>query len=301
MFAAGNRFAQVGRRGPRLPSALDLRAAEGEHVGRVDAEAADVEPGVVRIRIARRMQGRAGERALFEAALRECRELLARERTEAREVDGAEAEHHRRGLQLLAFAQVQEARAGTVERVDVTGRVDQNPRLHGHDAALGQQAHGRDALTAARHIQQVRMQQRLHARVAHHVVQHQLEHFGRVFDAVHAVARGHREHLVLTGGAVAPQAIDHLGRHAGDDPAARGRLPAVELRDGAAGGIAAQEAIALDQQHLRTLASCRDRGHGAGQSAAADEDVRLHGSACLVAGCGHVHSALMPRALITAA
>ena len=160
--------------------------------------------------------------------------------------------------------------------------VDHDARVDSEGATFREQAHGVDARAGAAHLQHVRMEQGLHARVRHHVVQHQLEHLGGVLHAVHAVAGGHREHLVGAGGAITLQPFDHFRSEARHDASPRSGLPAVELCDRTAGGVAAQESVALDQQHLGAVARGCHRGHRAGEAASTHDDVRLQRSRFLV-------------------
>jgi hypothetical protein len=100
--------------------------------------------------------------------------------------------------------------AGLLQRIHVARRIDQHTRAQLKHTALGEHAQSGNAPFVAFDIQQIGMQKGPHAGLGHHVVEHQLEDFGRVFDAVHVMAGRHHEALVRARRAIAPQPRDHF-------------------------------------------------------------------------------------------
>ena len=134
-----------------------------------------------------------------------------------------------------------------------------------------------DGAAAARDLGELAVQQHPHARLVDHLVEHDLQDLGVVFDTVHAMAGRHDEMAVAAAAAHRLQALDDLLGDARDHAPAGPCLPADELADRARGRRAAQEAMALEQQGARALAGGGDGGHGSRHSAAAGQNVAIDG------------------------
>jgi hypothetical protein len=110
-----------------------------------------------------------------------------------------------------------------------------------------------------------------------HLVEHDLQDLGVVFDAVHAMAGRHHEMTMAAAAAHRLQPLDDLLSEARNDAPPGPRLPADELADRARGRRTAQETMALEQQGARALPGGGDGGHGSRHSAAAGQNVAIDG------------------------
>ncbi len=170
------------------------------------------------------------------------------------------------GCRLSPSSRPRNGRAGARHQVEVARAVDEEPRPHVEQAALGQHRRRADGAAAARDLGELAVQQHAHARLVGHLVEHDLQDLGVVFDAVHAMAGRHHEMAVAAAAAHRLQALHDLLGEARDHAPAGPGLPADELADRARRGGAAQEAMALEQHGARTLAGSGDGGHGSRHS-----------------------------------
>ena len=157
--------------------------------------------------------------------------------------------------------------AAARHQVGVAGGVHGDRRLDAGQAALVGEHHGRHAvalpLDTTFHVQDLGVQQQLHARLGEHLLQHELEALAVERPAVPVgPVGGDAPERVQPAHHLAPAVVDHAG------------LPA-EGMDAAGGPLTADEAVLLDQQHARAVIRRSESRVHPRHAAAGDQHVHL--------------------------
>ncbi len=193
----------------------------------------------------------------------------------ARVVDAGDAEHQRRVQHLALVVALLPRRAGPGQQVAVAGGVDKDLRADRTTARSRLDQQGIDlAAIAHRHADRECMEQQPH-------VTRQQQFVGRALVGGAVVGLGQRaaeDRMRLVQPAQRIDALEqfvghamhhapHLAMHVG--------MQAAEVGDTSGRAHAAQEAVALDQQHIAPGGRCAGRGGNAGRAAAQDQHLGL--------------------------